>query len=235
MTVATYMRTALLDPMQGYYSSSHNASSTSTSTEKGTDTAPPSPSPSGASREVIGAKGDFITSPEISQVFGELVAVYFVARWQQAQQQYQQHHQSQQQGTPLPLRLIELGPGRGTLLSDVLRTLHSFSTRSLPGLFDALRSIHLVETSPGLRALQAEQIRSVVEGRAGMRLRVLNDADAQEGKGEEEKELGQKETVPVLAEDVPQGEVHVRFYDDIHEIPIGEPRALLPSGVHLRD
>ena len=59
-------------------------------------------------RDVFGEKGDFITSPEISQMFGEMVGIWTVATWQQA-------------GSPAAARLVELGPGRGTLMADLLR------------------------------------------------------------------------------------------------------------------
>lgn len=63
-------------------------------------------------RDQFGLKGDFVTSPEISQVFGELVGIWFVAEW------ITQGRQSQ------GVELIELGPGRGTLMDDMLRVSH---------------------------------------------------------------------------------------------------------------
>lgn len=86
----------------------------------------------------IGAQGDFITAPEISQVFGELVGLWCAVVWQAM-------------GEPAPLRLVELGPGRGTLMRDLLRTL----ARAAPKLHAAAR-VHLVETSAPLRATQAQ-------------------------------------------------------------------------------
>ena len=83
----------------------------------------------------LGAKGDFITSPEISQVFGEICGMYLASMWQQI-------------GRPSQTRLVELGPGRGTLVSDILR-----AASFVPNFLQSL-SIHLVETSRTLRTQQ---------------------------------------------------------------------------------
>ncbi|WP_368911350.1 class I SAM-dependent methyltransferase [Taklimakanibacter deserti] len=91
------------------------------------------------SRDPFGPDGDFITAPEISQIFGELVGIWCAAAFQAL-------------GTPSRFSLIELGPGRGTLMSDVLR-----ATRVMPGFNDGAQ-IHLVETSPTLRKLQSEKL-----------------------------------------------------------------------------
>ncbi|KAI5848035.1 DUF185 domain-containing protein [Tricharina praecox] len=86
----------------------------------------------------FGRRGDFITSPEISQLFGEMLGVWLVTEWMA-------------QGRPKSgVDLIELGPGRGTLMDDVLRTISSFRA-----LTTAIESIHLVEASPTLRQTQA--------------------------------------------------------------------------------
>lgn len=91
-------------------------------------------------QRVFGAGGDFITSPEISQVFGELIGVWCVEAWQQLGQEN--------------IALVELGPGRGTLMSDLLR-----ATRTIAGFHDAL-TIHMVETSPMLANLQYMELRN---------------------------------------------------------------------------
>ncbi len=80
------------------------------------------------SRDPLGAKGDFITAPEISQLFGEIIGVWTARKWLDM-------------GSPAKFNLIELGPGRGTLMADLLR-----ATRHIPG-FHSAASIYLVETS----------------------------------------------------------------------------------------
>ena len=87
-------------------------------------------------RDPLGAAGDFTTAPEISQMFGEMIGAWLAVVWQQM-------------GSPATVRLAELGPGRGTLMSDALR-----ATRALPGFHHAI-DLHLVETSEPLRAAQA--------------------------------------------------------------------------------
>jgi NADH dehydrogenase [ubiquinone] 1 alpha subcomplex assembly factor 7 len=84
----------------------------------------------------VGAAGDFTTAPEISQMFGELIGAWLAERWLAI-------------GRPDPVRLVELGPGRGTLMADALR-----ATRGVPG-FHAAIDLHLVEINEPLRALQA--------------------------------------------------------------------------------
>ena len=86
-------------------------------------------------QEAIGAAGDFTTAPEISQMFGEMIGLWAAVVWQQM-------------GAPASLRLVELGPGRGTLMTDLLR-----AAETVPD-FAAALDIHFVETSPRLRAAQ---------------------------------------------------------------------------------
>ncbi|MDA0368063.1 MAG: SAM-dependent methyltransferase [Proteobacteria bacterium] len=111
ITVARFMAEALGNPDHGYY----------------------------MTRDPFGATGDFITAPEVSQMFGELFGAWCADLWRQM-------------GMPSPVALIEVGPGRGTLMSDALR-----ATRQIRG-FHAALNIHLVETSPLLRARQASAL-----------------------------------------------------------------------------
>ena len=112
--VAEYMALCLGHPRYGYY----------------------------VTRDPFGARGDFITAPEVSQMFGEVLGVWMAAVWQQM-------------GAPARVRIVELGPGRGTLMSDALR-----AAKVLPGLLDAA-SVHLVEISPALKAKQQQTLRGV--------------------------------------------------------------------------
>ncbi|WP_041345098.1 class I SAM-dependent methyltransferase [Nitrobacter winogradskyi] len=82
-------------------------------------------------RDPLGREGDFVTSPEVSQMFGELLGLWAASVWRMM-------------GSPDPLRLIELGPGRGTLMADALRAL-----RVLPPMYESL-SVHMVEINPVL-------------------------------------------------------------------------------------
>jgi len=86
-------------------------------------------------RAGIGAAGDFVTAPEISQVFGELIGLWSAVVWQQM-------------GCPKPFRLIELGPGKGTMMRDALRAM-----RIVPGLLEAVEVL-LIDTDPALIAAQ---------------------------------------------------------------------------------
>ncbi|MDX1780260.1 MAG: SAM-dependent methyltransferase [Thalassovita sp.] len=90
-------------------------------------------------RDPLGAAGDFTTAPEISQMFGELVGLALAQAWID-------------QGQPAPFVMAEAGPGRGTLMADILR-----ATGAVPGFHDAMR-LHLIEASPVLREKQRETI-----------------------------------------------------------------------------
>ncbi|KAJ7062914.1 S-adenosyl-L-methionine-dependent methyltransferase [Mycena amicta] len=117
--LATYMQLCLAHPTHGYYMSPAN--------------------------DIFGAKGDFITSPELSSVFGEIVGVWLMYQWLETIKQQKQGEST------LPIRIVELGPGRGLLMHDILRVISQFGTRKL-------KTVHLVETSQTLRTLQASRL-----------------------------------------------------------------------------
>jgi NADH dehydrogenase [ubiquinone] 1 alpha subcomplex assembly factor 7 len=91
-------------------------------------------------RDPFGEAGDFVTAPEISQMFGELIGVWCASQWRAM-------------GSPSPFNLVEFGPGRGTLMADLLR-----AGRVMPDFVAAAR-VHLIETSPVLRAVQKARLR----------------------------------------------------------------------------
>jgi NADH dehydrogenase [ubiquinone] 1 alpha subcomplex assembly factor 7 len=111
ISIADYMQACLADESEGYYTS----------------------------RQPIGASGDFVTSPEVSQIFGELLGPWAVAVWQSM-------------GEPKSIVVAELGPGRGTLLADAARAWRNMKH------FAGCVSLALVETSPVLREIQRKTL-----------------------------------------------------------------------------
>lgn len=111
MPVSRYMQFCLTHPDYGYY----------------------------LKRDPLGRGGDFITAPEVSQMFGELVGLWAASVWNAM-------------GMPHEVKFIELGPGRGTMMADALR-----AVRILPAFHEAI-TVHLVETSPTLREKQREKL-----------------------------------------------------------------------------
>jgi len=97
-----------------------------------------------ATRPAIGEAGDFITAPMISQMFGEMIGVWVASAWELM-------------GRPDPVRLVELGPGDGTLMGDILTTV-----RHAEGFLEAA-DVWLVETSGPLQALQAERLGEIAQ------------------------------------------------------------------------
>ncbi len=111
LSVEAYMSACLQDPEHGYY----------------------------VKQPAIGAGGDFVTAPEISQIFGELIGLWCAVVWQQM-------------GSPARFNLIELGPGRGSLMADALR-----AARMVPGFLSGA-TILLIESNVNLRAQQASAL-----------------------------------------------------------------------------
>lgn len=108
MPVADYMATCLYDPEHGYY----------------------------MTKNPLGLSGDFITAPDLSQIFGELLGLWVVELWQRM-------------GSPAKATLVEIGPGQGTLAADMLRVIR----KAAPQLYGGL-TVELIEVSPTLRSVQ---------------------------------------------------------------------------------
>ena len=114
ISIADYMQACLQDPEHGYY----------------------------INKTAIGARGDFVTAPEISQIFGEVIGLWSAVVWQQM-------------GSPEKVNLVELGPGRGTLMRDALR-----ASRIVPGFHDAV-AVTMIESSDPLQTIQLTTLSSV--------------------------------------------------------------------------
>ncbi|HEX8048559.1 class I SAM-dependent methyltransferase [Rhizobium sp.] len=112
VSITDYFSLCLADPQHGYYKT----------------------------REPFGSVGDFVTAPEISQLFGEMIGIFMVHAWQR-------------HDTPSDVRLVEIGPGRGTMMADMVRVISKLA----PPLYDAM-NVHLVETSDRLQEFQRQTL-----------------------------------------------------------------------------
>lgn len=164
LSIAEYMHICMADPEHGYYKV----------------------------HEAIGQKGDFITAPEVSQMFGELIGIWCVSTWQQL-------------GKPSPFCLAELGPGKGTLMQDLLRAVKSNAD------FMTAVEVVLVETSDPMQAAQ--------------KLKLPSDL-IESGKIKWEIDIGQLPEMPVIFIaneffDVVPFRQYVRKQSGWHEVGVG--------------
>ncbi|MCJ1420185.1 hypothetical protein MMC32_006542 [Xylographa parallela] len=133
ISIAAYMRQCLTSPDGGYYTTQSR------------------------DRDQFGQKGDFITSPEISQIFGELLGIWLVAEWMA------------QGRKSSGVEIVEVGPGRGTLMDDMLRVRYGLlqdtisqipnriqTIRNFKPLAASIEAVYLVEASPSLRNKQKQ-------------------------------------------------------------------------------
>ncbi|XP_012509314.1 PREDICTED: NADH dehydrogenase [ubiquinone] complex I, assembly factor 7 [Propithecus coquereli] len=152
ITVAEYMKEVLTNPAKGYY----------------------------VYRDMLGEKGDFITSPEISQIFGELLGIWFISEWMAT-------------GKSIAFQLVELGPGKGTLVGDILRVFSQLGSV----LKNCDISIHLVEVSQKLSEIQALTLT------------------------EEKVPLERNAGSPVYMKGVTKSGIPISWYRDLQDVPKG--------------
>ncbi|XP_071997344.1 protein arginine methyltransferase NDUFAF7, mitochondrial [Engystomops pustulosus] len=152
ITVAEYMKEVLTNPIKGYY----------------------------MHRDMLGEHGDFVTSPEISQVFGELIGIWCISEWMSA-------------GKPKSLNLVELGPGKGSLMDDILRVFKQFQHLLNPCDI----SIHLVEVSPKLSEIQAITL-------TGNNIETHYD-----------------EATSAYKKGITKSGLHISWYNDVQNVPSG--------------
>ncbi|XP_073070378.1 protein arginine methyltransferase NDUFAF7, mitochondrial isoform X1 [Manis javanica] len=152
ITVAEYMKEVLTNPAKGYY----------------------------VYHDMLGEQGDFITSPEISQVFGELLGIWFISEWMAT-------------GKSAAFQLVELGPGRGTLMGDILRVFSQLGSV----LKNCDISIHLVEVSQKLSEIQALTLT------------------------EQKVSLERNAGYPVYMKGVTKSGIPISWYRDLQDVPKG--------------
>ncbi|XP_050479484.1 protein arginine methyltransferase NDUFAF7, mitochondrial isoform X1 [Bombus huntii] len=152
ITIHDYMKEILTHPTVGYY----------------------------MNKDVFGKQGDFITSPEITQLFGEMIAIWM---------KYESHKISKG-----PFQIIELGPGRGTLIKDILRAYKQF--KSLNNI-----SVHLVEVSPTLSLIQAKNLCKTIT--------------------EYDTKINESKSNPInyYREGITEDEIKIYWYNSIKDVP----------------
>ena len=163
ITTAEYMRHALTHPLHGYYTSSSQRQNKTgdddwddvdeygdDDEEKSTSSSSlnDSSSSSNGRSTIFGRGGDFVTAPELSSVFGHSLCVWFMTVWQQ-----------EPLGKPSDIQFVELGPGRGTLMADLLELAHS---SLLLDFGQSIRTVHLIESSLELRLEQRQTLKKVL-------------------------------------------------------------------------
>ena len=147
ITTAEYMRQALTHPLYGYYTQPSNHHYHVTVEESFFDNDWDLKEDNNDNNnnnmegEIFGPRGDFVTAPEISQIFGECLCIWLVLEWQRL-------------GCPPQIQLVEIGPGRGTLMSDVLKTAYEISNGAFAQALLQGGGIHMVEVSPILQLKQ---------------------------------------------------------------------------------
>ncbi|XP_040285364.1 protein arginine methyltransferase NDUFAF7, mitochondrial isoform X1 [Bufo bufo] len=152
ITVAEYMKEVLTNPIKGYY----------------------------MHHDMLGEHGDFVTSPEISQVFGELIGIWCISEWMSG-------------GKSKSLKLVELGPGKGSLMDDILRVFSQF--QHLLNSCDI--SIHLVEVSPKLSEIQTIKL-------TGKNIETIYDEDTSAYK-----------------KGITKSGLEISWYHDVQDVPAG--------------
>lgn len=172
-------------------------------------------------KDPFGKQGDFTTAPEISQMFGEMVGLWHGVNWLNM-------------ASPDKIHLIEIGPGRGTLMQDTLRAM-----KVIPGLMDAIE-LHLVEMSPVLREIQADRLKAykaptwhsrvsdaLREARGEPVLIIANEFfDALPVRQFQKKETGWHERLVCLDD---QNKLTLRL------APMPSPEQLIPTALHRAD
>lgn len=146
----------------------------------------------------IGSSGDFITAPELSQLFGEMLGLWVFSTWQAL-------------GSPRQMKLIELGPGKGTLMKDMLRTISQFQG------IDSTLNVHMVELSATMRAIQKE---------------LLCGPGVDDGREVETKFITNEPRPKPPPLKTVEG-VPISWHTFLNEVPVdGVPSVIIAQGVH---
>jgi NADH dehydrogenase [ubiquinone] 1 alpha subcomplex assembly factor 7 len=188
ITTAEYMRHALTHPQYGYYTQKDKSSTMDDDDWKDDDYEENDDSSSQSSSSTIfGRGGDFVTAPELTSVFGHSLCVWFMTVWQQGPL-----------FKPPAIQMVEFGPGRGTLMADLLELAHS---SKLMDFGKSIRSVHFIETSRELRKDQKETLQKALGHLVKLEFSDENERD----KGDTSKDAAASNFVNTI---------QVSWYDD---------------------
>lgn len=180
ITTAEYMRQCLTNPVFGYYTNPPTSLEKTLNNDEWDDDhgiKPDAISTSNNDSTLIGPKGDFVTAPEVSHVFGHCICVWLVTQWQSMNK-------------PSKVQLVELGPGRGTLMTDILQLATS---SKLSDYGETIEEVHLIEASRELRQQQENALKNALghlidfEFVNSSTMDNSNDGDKAKGNGSEKK------------------------------------------------
>ncbi|KAG2379565.1 hypothetical protein C9374_006682 [Naegleria lovaniensis] len=136
ISVSSFMQESLLNPIYGYYYTAKQPISSMSGATPG--------------QKVIGREGDFVTSPEITSVFSEMIGLWCVSMWEKL-------------GKPKALEIIELGPGKGTLMHDLLDSVKRSNSYLLKSFTQSVKQVTLIEASDALKEVQKEKLKPFMD------------------------------------------------------------------------
>lgn len=205
VTVADFMRQALTHELYGYYTNPTKMEDDDDwdgddkeDDDDDDDWDVPTPANTTPDNFIIGRQGDFVTAPEVSQVFGECLAVWFVT-------QFKEDITSKAQGA----QLVEVGPGKGTLIQDVLRSCCTLSDK----MQSSIREVHLVEASPAMRQEQQRKLEALVLPDKNIRIVFdIGDSTTDDSAGADGEKKEGSEKAPVAPANENEQIITVRWH-----------------------
>ena len=168
LSIAEYMRQVLVHPLYGYYTEKEQVDSNRKEIN--------------SISKIFGPRGDFTTSPEISQLFGEMIAINITSQWVEM-------------GEPENCCVVELGPGRGTLMKDMMNVWKSSESGVFKRFYKSVKEIKFVERSRTLREVQCATI-------GGGEMKLVTSRKSEEEEGDEDEEEDEDEEKKIIKQEI---------------------------------